>query len=329
MALLAQAQGLLDQTAEGQGESATLDELSREIAQHWDGLTGVVRLPLTQEVVWTTPEQSAQHVVVHENYVYVIDGSGTFVYQYALSDTGRLVADQEPSKWELPGPEGELSADQIADFVWVEAANGRLTPALLILTTEGSVLELGGDGSLRTVAVSQLLPWDGPQALGTYSGNLYVLDPDHENIIKYVPDGDDYQHDPVDYVRAPEDVRWTEVIDMAIDGFIYLLLSDGSIVKFAGGEAQAFPQEGLYPPLEEPLGISASPDSSSVFVADSSESRIVEFTQDGQFVRQYRASLDDEDYLGEMTAFTVDAASSRLLIATTSGLYSATLPSLQ
>ncbi len=329
MALLAEAQGLLDQPAEGQVESPSLDELSREVALHWDGLTGVVRLPLTQEVVWSTAEQSAQHIVVHDDAAYVVDESGTFVYQYALDDTGRLVADQEPLRWELPGQQGELSADQIADFEWVEAANGRLTPALLILTTEGSVLELGTDGSLMTVAVSQLLPWENPQALGTYSGNLYVLDPGHENIIKYVPDGDDYQHDPVDYLRAAADVPWPEVIDMSIDGFIYLLLADGSIMKFAGGEAQAFPEKGLYPPLEEPLGISASPDSSSVFVADSSEGRIVEFTLEGQFVRQYRASLDGEDHLGEMTAFTVDATRSRVLIATASGLYSAALPSLQ
>ncbi len=329
MALLTEAQGLLDQPAEGQVDSAALDELSREVALQWDGLTGVVRLPLTQEAVWSTPEQSAQRVLVHANYAYVVDEAAACVYQYALDDTGRVVTDQEPSKWELPGPGGELSADRIADFEWVEASNGRLTPSLLILTTEGSVLELSAEGSLRSVAVSQLLPWENPQALGTYSGNLYVLDSDHENIIKYVPDGDDYQHDPVDYVQAAEDVPWPEVIDMDIDGFIYLLLSDGSIVKFAGGQAQAFPQEGLYPPLEEPLGISASPDSSSVFVADSLEGRIVEFTQDGQFVRQYRASLDGEDHLGSMTAFTVDTGHSRVLIATASGLYSATLPSLQ
>lgn len=329
MALLTEAQGLLDQPAEGQVESAELDLLSRELAQHWDGLTGAVRLPLTQELVWSAPEQSAQRIVVHQDHAYLVDEAGAFVYQYALDDRGRLLADQEPLKWELPGPEGELSAEQIADFEWVEAANGRLTPALLILTTEGSVLELGASGSLRTVAVSQLLPWENPCALATYSGNLYVLDPDHENIIKYVPDGDDYQHDPVDYVQAAADVRWPEVIDMAIDGAIYLLLSDGSIVKFAGGQAQAFPQEGLYPPLEEPLVISASPDSSSVFVADSSEGRIVEFTQEGQFVRQYRASLDDEDHLGEMTAFAVDVTHSRVLIGTASGLYSAILPSMQ
>jgi DNA-binding beta-propeller fold protein YncE len=119
------------------------------------------------------------------------------------------------------------------------------------------------------------------------------------------------------------------VVDMAIDGFVYLLLSDGTVLKFGGGEAQPFPQEGLYPPLENPTGIFAAPDATSVFVADASEGRIVEFTREGQFVRQFHAALDGEDHLGAMTAFAVDVAHSRLFVSTASGLYSASLPSLQ
>jgi hypothetical protein len=329
MELLAEAQGLLDQAPEDQMTAPALVQLNKELAQHWDGLTGAIRLPLRQELVWSTAEQAAQRLLVHEDHVYVLDEAGQFMYQYALDAQGLVLPDQEPSKWELPGQEGGLSAEQIVDIEWVEAANGRLTPALLILTTDGSLLELGASGSLRTVGVSQLVSWEDPQALGTYSGNLYVLAPDYGNIIKYVPNGDDYQHDPMDYVQGAADVSWPKAIDMAIDGFIYVLLSDGSILKFAGGQAQPFSQEGLYPPLEEPLGISASPDSTAVFVADSSEGRIVEFTPEGQFVRQYRASLDGEDYFGEMTAFAVDVSRGRVFVGTASGLYSASLPSLE
>jgi hypothetical protein len=329
MELLAEAQGLLDQAPEGQMSAPALVQLNRELAEQWDGLTGAIRLPLRQELVWSAPEQAAQRVLLHEDHVYVVDEAGQFVYQYALDAQGLVLPDLEPSRWELPGQEEGLSAEQIVDVEWVEAGNGRLTPALLILTTDGSILELGESGSLRSVGVSQLLSWEDPQALGTYSGNLYVLDPAYGNIIKYVPNGDDYQHDPVDYVQAASDLSWPGAIDMAIDGCIYVLLSDGSILKFAGGQAQPFTQEGVYPPLEEPLGISASPDSTSVFVADSSEGRIVEFTPEGQFVRQYRASLDGEDYFGEMTAFAVDVSRGRVLVGTASGLYSASLPSLE
>ena len=52
-------------------------------------------------------------------------------------------------------------------------------------------------------------------------------------------------------------------------------------------------------------------------------------TPDGQFVRQYRASLDGEDHFGEMTAFAVDVSRGRVFVGTASGLYSASLPSLE
>jgi hypothetical protein len=329
MALLAEAQGLLDQAPEGQLETAELTQVRGELARRWDGLTGAVRLTLSEELVWSAPEQTGQRIIVHQDSVYVLDQAGQSIYQYALDEQGELLPDQEPVVYELPGQESELPAAQIVDIVGVDAANGRLTPALLILTTDSSVLELDTSGSLRSVPVSQLTSLESPGVLGTYEGNLYVLDPAHQNIVKYVPYGDDYQHDPVEYVRGAADVRWPDVVDMAIDGFVYLLLSDGTITKFGGGAAQAFPQEGLYPPLENPTGIFAAPDATSVFVADASEGRIVEFTRDGQFVRQFRAALDGEDHLGAMTAFAVDVAHSRLLVSTPSGLYSASLPSLQ
>ena len=329
MALLAEAQGLLDQAPEGQAETAELTQVRGELARRWDGLTGALRLPLSEELVWSAPEQTGQRIIIHQDSVYLLDEAGQSIYEYALNEQGLLLSDQEPSIYELLGQEGELPIGQIVDIEGVDAANGRLTPALLVLTTDGSVLELGPSGSLRSVPVSQLKSLETPRALGTYSGNLYVLDPEHENIVKYLPYGDDYQHDPVDYVQGAADVRWPDVVDMAIDGFVYVLLSDGTIMKFAGGEPQPFSKEGLYPPLENPLGIFASPDSTSVFVADSSEGRIVEFTREGEFVRQFRAALDGEDHLGAMTAFAVNVAHSRLFFSTASGLYSASLPSLE
>ncbi len=124
------------------------------------------------------------------------------------------------------------------------------------------------------------------------------------------------------------DVQWPDVIDMAIDGFVYLLLSDGSIIKLAGGTAQPFPQDGLYPPLENPAGMFALPDASSVFVAEPSQGRIVEFNRDGQFIRQFRASRDGEDPFDDLRAFTVDVTHDRLLVAAGSGLFHNGLPLL-
>ena len=267
-------------------------------------------------------------MTVHQDTLYVLDGVGQSVLRFLVDEQGRLSGEQESWTWGLPSSMEAESEARILDMDWVDAANGRLTPALVMLTSEGSMLELHADGSVRQIPTAGAAEWQDPQSLGTYSGNLYVLDPGYENILKYIPSGDDYGHVPTDYIQPGADVSWPDVKDMAIDGFVYLLLSDGTIKKFAGGQPQAFPQEGLYPPLRNPAGIFACADSDSVFVAEPEHGRIVQFTREGQFVRQYRATFDGEDPLTDLRELTVDLDHGRLIAATSSDLYSASLPTL-
>ena len=327
LAALAETLELIDQAPASQRESAELTELAHEVEARLDGLTGVMRLEFTLEQAVGVPEVTAGRIVVQQGQIYVLDTAGQVLHKYAQDQQGHSLADEQGWTWEFSA-EGTASDAQILDVAWADAANGRLTPALLMLSSEGSIFEMRADGSTRQVAVVDASMWQNPRGLATYEGNLYVLDTGRENILKYTPEGDDYQHAPTDYVRGAVDINWSEVIDMAIDGFVYLLLSDGSVIKFAGGQPQPFSLEGLDSPLESGLTMFASPDCESVFVADGEGERIVEFSKEGQFVRQYRAAPDGHQPLGELGSFTVDAAHGRMVVGSSAGLFSATVPSL-
>jgi hypothetical protein len=329
MAALEQAEAILNAATDSQRGTPELIQLSEELDARWDGLIGAMRLSLSTELAAEAPEQAAGSVLVHGEHMYVLDEGGRRLSRYTLDKEGHLLSDQEPWTWELPESPIESADTRILDMAWADAANGRLTPALLMLASDGALVEVRLDGSARAVEVADLANWQKPLALETYSGNLYVLDPGHGNIYKYVPSGDDYQHAPMDYIQASVDVDWSKVVDMAIDGCVYLLTSDGQIKKFAGGQPEPFLQEGLYPPLSSPLRIYAQPDYPSVLVADPEQGRIVEFAREGQFVRQYRGALDGPNDLAELRAFTVDMAHSRLIVAASSGLSSGSLPALR
>lgn len=329
LALLAEAQQLVDQSDINVGDSTELSQLLEEMDRQRDELTGSVRITFREELTLATPDQAARRMLVRDDELYVLDDTGQRLYRYALDEEGALVGDQEPWIWE-PSTDAEgVPAIEIVDMEWIEAANGRLTAALLMLTSEGTILELNADGTVRPVAIADAGRWESPKALRTYAGNLYVLDVALGNIVKYLPSGDDYQLAPVEYVRDSADIAWADVTDMAIDGFVYLLLSNGSIVKFAGGLTQPFPQDGLYPPLENPSAIFASPDTSSVFVSEAGQGRIVEFNRDGQFVRQFGAAREGEDPLSDLRAFSLDVTHNRLLVGTGTGLFNSGLPLLE
>ncbi|HJX39043.1 MAG TPA: hypothetical protein VJ714_10605 [Anaerolineae bacterium] len=329
MAALEQAEGLLNGATDIQRESPALAQLYLELGARRDGLTGVVRLPFSMELSAQEPEQGVGNLVIRQDYAYVLDATGQGVRRYHLDDEGHFLLDEEPFSWELPDAMKKQSDARILDMAWVDPENGRLAPALLMLTSDGSVLEMRLDGAVRAVEVADLTAWQQPRALATYSGNLYVLDPGHGNIFKYVPDGDDYQHAPMDYIQAQVDISWSQVVDLAIDGNVYLLVSDGSVMKFSGGQPKPFSQETLPQALASAASIFAESDHQSVLVADPQQGRLVEFTEEGQFVLQYRAAVDGEDYLAELRTFALDVSHNRLFVATPSGLVSASLSALR
>jgi hypothetical protein len=272
-------------------------------------------------------EMASSRIVVHLDQIYTLDVTGKALHKYVQNEAGAILADEPEWIWDFPAD--EVAPDSRAlDIEWVDAANGRLTPAVLVLGSEGSMFEIRSDGSARQVAVADTSTWQSPQRLATYQGNLYVLDVGRESILKYIPDGDDYQHPPTDYIREAVDINWSNVIDIAIDGLVYLLLSDSTIVKFAGGQSQPFLVEGLDPVWTSAQSMFASPQSQSLFVADEEEGRVVELSKDGQVVRQYRAEFGGQDPLGELECVTVDPVAGRILVGGPSGVSAASLPSV-
>jgi hypothetical protein len=328
IAALEKAQQVLEQAPDGQRESADWRRLSLSLAAQWDGLTGVVRLPFALQLGFEDQGQVASRILASQDEMFVVDQSGQTVRRYALDKDGGVPEDERALVFDLSVGDEASSVGQVLDVEWLDAAGGRLSPALVALTSQGSIIELRADGSTRPVVVAGASEWKKPRALATYEGNLYVLDPGAENIYKYVPSGDDYKQMPTDYVHGSVDINWNKVVDLAIDGFVYLLSSDGSVTKLSGGQPLSFTQEGLYPPLENPASIYASPDIASVFVMDGDGARVVEFTKEGKFVRQYRARMDGGELPESWGTFTVDAHRGRLLVGTRTGVYGATLPSL-
>jgi len=329
MALLQGAKDVVDQATAIQVDNIELTELSKRLERQWDAATGVVRVASGPDQVLTIAEGSPRRILIHQDQLYVLDATGRRLSRYGLDEEGMLVTDQEPWIWELQGEADNAFAERIVDIEWADAAYGRLTPALLMLTMEGSLLELNSAGVVRDVSISDVLRWENAQAIRTYYGSLYVLDPGRENIIKYIPTGDDYEYPPVNYFQGSADIQWANVVDMAADDAVYLLLSNGSIMRFAGEEPEVFTLQGLYPPLEHPVAMFAPPDSRSVFVAEPAQARIVEFSRDGQFIRQFGAVSDGEDPFEALQAFGVDSRHDRLFIATDAGIHSVSLPSLQ
>jgi hypothetical protein len=151
----------------------------------------------------------------------------------------------------------------------------------------------------------------GPAA-ATYD-DLFLLDPGASTLWRYaarLPGAS-----ATVAANTAQEPRLASAVDLATDGNVYLLYPDGQISKIAPGSGR-LPFEGRVPdrPLRSPNAIYANPDLDRVWVLEPGEARVVEFTTDGAYARQFRFQ---GDMLRNAVGVQVDPKAGELRVLTT------------
>jgi hypothetical protein len=166
--------------------------------------------------------------------------------------------------------------------------------------------------------------WVTPQLLGGYNGNLYMADSGADQIWRYAPTANGYEDDPTGWFQAGKAPDMASLVSMAIDGRIWLLYSDGRLLKFLSGDQQPFVWTDLPTPLNGPTAVVVSQEGDRLYVADPGNARIIEATKDGKFLRQFKAR--EGDLLRNVRDLWLDEAKGYFYIITGDQLYKASIP---
>lgn len=329
-ALLYEARSILDQLK-------TLDsqDLRREIQARMDEINRVFKLHLTP-LLNEYPEPGADpgRVIVNGIDIYVLDRGTKQVYKHVLNETedGLQPSAESPVLLRAGDQVGEIIVGEPVDMVWMPAGGGRQKSNLLILESEGRLLEYSQTWGLRTLPLSGRESWGLPRLMGSYFGNLYLLDPELNQILKYLPTADGGYSNPFQpYLDPGIHIELAGAVDMAIDGFIYILFEDGTVLKLlASGDPLLarpvpFQLSGLDEPLKSPMALFTAPDSEtkSIYVADSGNRRIVQFDKEGHFQRQFKA---DEGVLDSPKGLFVDEIGGKIYFVSGRRLYTGPIP---
>lgn len=162
-----------------------------------------------------------------------------------------------------------------------------------------------------------------PVAADTFDGNLYLLEAERGQIVKFASGA---------YATAPQPWSSTKAngelglaVDMTIDKDIYVLLSDGRILDFFQGELKGQFVPGVVPALAGASAIHAAPDGKFLYVADPREGRIVRLGRDGNVVATYKAAEGANSFAGARE-IAVDEGAGVAYLLTDEGLLSVRLP---
>jgi len=218
--------------------------------------------------------------------------------------------------------ENERQVGDLVDLVWMPLGGTR-TRASLVILDKGGLLDYDLSWTLESIPLGQGPTPLGARAIAGFGGNLYLLDIIEGQVWRYKPQGKGYGSARESYFDKPLDL--SKAIDMAIDGNVYLLQSDGNILKFFGGQEIRFVITGLNEPLKRPVALTVDAEArrGAVYIADAGMARIVQLSPDGAFIRQFSAT---GDALNALEDLMVDERSGQLFVISGGRLYTARIP---
>ena len=159
--------------------------------------------------------------------------------------------------------------------------------------------------------------WRKPVAFDNFNNNLYVLDPgagDRGTIHKYQVTAAGYEIEPTPYVEEAEEVDLSNAIDFAIDGDIFVLLQDSSVLRFSGGRKVPFETNGLVGEALQATRIFTEVNADSLYLVDPKNERIVEIDKsEGSFVRQLKFSGKD-NFFANIHSIWIDENETKLVV---------------
>lgn len=278
-------------------------------------------------------DSQPDHLVIEGSRVYVGDTGKDRVLRYGLDEVSGLAPETSGG---VVVERGQTLSDgqvvgELVDMAWAEAGGERRNSGLLILDSNRNLLELDNATGVRPLAFANREQLSAPRVMKGYNGNLYMLDSGLGKILRYRPSTDGYSNAPEPYLENDATLDLSRAVDMAIDGNIWVLYSDGTVQTFFEGRQQPFVLE---PPPDTPIagaqalftGAEAG-DAEGLYIVDAANGRILQYDKAGKYVRQFR-SVDkiDQEKLRKLRDLEVDEINRTFFILASDGLYKTDIP---
>lgn len=330
---LKEAAAYLEELRTRQPERADVQELQKKVLALQDEIGLVKRIARIDSLKAYSSNAKLTRVVVQDFDIYVLDENEGKVYHHELDTTQRSLkpGTTETVLVKRGDAIGGVVVGDLVDMAWVPVGEGRPQAGLIILESNGNLVEY----TPTTEQLTSLRPagadsWQFPQLVGGRTpGRIYVLDSAPDKIWRYQSTTDGFSAQPDDWLTAPVDLNG--VIDMAIGDSIYLLYANGTISRLSAGAPDTFAVADWDSPPINPSGIVARPsdEAKSIYVADRGNGRIVQTGIEGRFERQFKLDVSmaqGSNALSSISSLSVNEISGQVLFTSGSTLYIFLLP---
>lgn len=234
---------------------------------------------------------------------------------------------------------GTHIAGTVIDLLWRPRGLNVSRDGIAMLDSSGALLtHFPNYIDTRATLLGLASEWRTPRTATFFAERLYVLDPGAGQIWKYFPEGDGFNVNDNDRtISFSDDPDLANAVDFDIyseNGSLVVAYANGRLRYYdtrtgrvQWDEASLLQEGGLTTPLITPnhVKIIGRGLNASIFVADPGSSRIVQISQGGTVLAQYRASDSTGfDPMSAMNDFAVASPPLRIFITNGNTLYLAT-----
>lgn len=186
-------------------------------------------------------------------------------------------------------------------------------------TGAGYYFRTGGNWNYSRLGASEIWTTRDRLDVEEYAGNLYVWGAQPNEVLRYrsgsFGDPPDYWLDPASIAE----VDLSTVVDMSVDGSIYLLRSNGAVLVFSQGQlAGEVTPEPITPPLTSVTRFFITgngPENGYFFLLDTLGERIIQMEKvSGKIIQQMKARPDGDVQLAELAGIAVDDGGARPIL---------------
>lgn len=336
----AQARAKFLEALERAGQAEQIQPGTEEVRLLREGIRGQIQRvdrisPLYGlGALWTYKEANSQprRVINRGQELFVLDVGTSQVHRHVLSESREVLSEDAEDEVILQRGEvvGGVVVRDLLDIAWMPAGGKRTQSSLLALDSGGQILSWQPNWGAQVVQVYGTQNWKAPSLLASFTqGRLYIVDPPQRQLLRYLPTDEGYTSPAEMYFVAEGGEDLQGVVDVAIDGFVYLLYGDGRMTKYEMGQPVSFVAQPPPDGWKGPVALFTGPETGAasvvryLYVADAGGRRVVRLSKDGEFLNQYVAPADAAEALADLSGFFVDEEQGLMFLVSGRTLYRA------
>lgn len=195
---------------------------------------------------------------------------------------------------------------------------------VVFLTDKPSVWQLDtATNAITETPIATGGTWEAGSIIDTVQQSIYIVEPGANQIWRHPKILSSYSKGEA-YVKGEADLK--AAVDAVTGNLVYVLKSDASVSKFSQGTLLPYainPPPAPQTEVKNPSAITVNSLSDTAYVADPAGKRIIEYTSQGQYSRQFKM-----DAFSDIKDMVLDEKSNTIFVLSGSKIYQFSLAAL-